>query len=157
MKYEKNQYTEGFSICTLVIAGAFIAAGINSFLSGFPFLFAGFIWIGIGGAILAHQITALQNRKKLRNLVKNEFQNKPDVSIEEIHESTGISEKDIKAIILDLKAEGQLMGKFSSETGKMESAPVQTQSEEVKYCPNCGTALEKSNAAYCSYCGSKIE
>jgi len=24
MKYEKNQYSDGFSICTLIIAGAFL-------------------------------------------------------------------------------------------------------------------------------------
>ena len=62
----------------------------------------GYVWLGIGIAIVGSQITALVNRSKLRNVVSHEFTVNPNVSVEEISANTGISVKDIRAIILDL-------------------------------------------------------
>ena len=73
---------------------------------------------------------------------------------------TGITRKDINAIILDLKASGQLRAKFSSKTGQMKnmSTPeTQAVSEERgKFCSNCGTPITKDTAQFCAYCGSQI-
>ena len=159
MKYEKNQYSESFSVCTLIIAGAFLWWGINNLIDDLTHWW-GFILIGIGIAILASQILAIVNRSKLRNVVLAEFQENPEASIEQVSRSTGITRKDIRAIILDLKASGQLRAKFNSETGQVKRIlPKETETalgEPPKYCSNCGTPITKESAQYCAYCGGKI-
>ncbi|MFX1358494.1 MAG: zinc ribbon domain-containing protein [Promethearchaeota archaeon] len=164
MHYERNQYSEGFSICGLIIAGAFLYWGFQTFWS--PWIvghwnlwWLGFIWIAIGLAIISSQIYALTNRGRLRTIIKNEILQNPSASVEELAQSTGISIKDVRAIVLDLKGRGELRGKFSSKTGQMKNVEV---SEEVpeppkgKFCSNCGTPIKKEDAMYCEFCGAKI-
>ncbi|MHA1931097.1 MAG: hypothetical protein ACW96X_01070 [Promethearchaeota archaeon] len=161
MKYEKNQYSEGFSICTLIIAGMFLWWGINGLINwGNGWEWWGFVSTGIGIAILVGQIVALTNRNKLRNVVLTEFQENPETTIEDVSKGTGITTKDIHAIVLDLKASGQLRAKFSSETGQVKHLlpPKKevTSGEQAKFCANCGTPITKESAQYCAYCGAKI-
>lgn len=158
MKYEKNQYNDSVSICTFIIAGAFLWWGISSLID--KVWWWGFIAIGIGAAILSSQIVAINNRSKLRRVVLQEFQTNPDASIEDVSMRTGISRKDVQSIVLDLKASGQLIGKFSTKTGQIKhltipEEPVSSE-ERGKYCYNCGTPLSKESAQYCAYCGAKI-
>ncbi len=160
MKYNKNQYSDSFSICTFIIAGAFFWWGITSFIPWDRWSWWGFIAIGIGAAILSSQIVAIANRSKLRNVVLQEFQTNPEASIEDVSMSTGITEKDVQAVVLDLKASGQLVGKFSTKTGQIKHVtipeePLSTE-ERGKYCYNCGTPISKESAQYCAYCGAKI-
>ena len=84
----------------------------------------GYILLAIGIAIVGGQINALVNRSKLRNVVSHEFTVNPNISVEEISANTGISVKDIRAIILDLKADGRLRGNFSTSTGEGKSMEV---------------------------------
>ena len=153
MKYEKNQYTEGFSICGLIIAGAFLFWGITTIISGGWW---GIILIGIGIAISLGLIRAIVNKKKLRNTVKYEFELNPNATVEEISKSTGISKKDVQAIILDLKMSGELRGKFSSKTGQLETVPAGTAGKN-KFCPSCGAQIEKEGAQFCNYCGAELK
>lgn len=161
MKYEKNQYSDGFSICTLIIAGMFLWWGIDQFINwGDGWEWWGFVSTGIGLAILIGQILAITNRSKLRNVVLAEFQENPEATVDDVSRSTGITRKDVNAIILDLKASGQLRGKFSSKTGQIKhlSTPEKepTTGEQAKYCSNCGTPITKESAQYCAYCGANI-
>ena len=167
MKYERNQYSDGVSICTLIIAGMFLYWGLNDLLirpliEGAAVIWWGWIWIAIGASILVGQIIAWANRSKLRNTVLYEYEEHPEATIEEISQKTGITVKDVRAIVLDLKANGLLRGKFSSTTGQMIHADVSKKSKgdltegKVKYCPNCGTAKVKESAVFCSYCGTKF-
>ena len=167
MKYKRNQYSEGVSICALIVAGIFIYWGlndilINPLLYGAEFGWFGLVWLGIAASILISQIAAYTNRNKLRNAVLYEYETSPSATIEEISASTGISYRDVQAIVLDLKARGLLRGKFSSETGQMTNVEVTTGTTQetpptgVKYCPNCGTAKAKDSAVFCSYCGTKF-
>jgi len=164
MKYEKNQYSEGFSICGLIIAGAFMYWGFNTLINGWimgpwNLWWVGFILIAAGIGIISSQIYALTNRDKLRNIVKDEFQQNPNASIEEIATATGISTKDARAIVLDLKGRGDLRGKFSSETGQMKPIEITEQAPEPpkgSFCSNCGTPVNKESAVYCAYCGAKL-
>jgi hypothetical protein len=151
--------------------------GIDAFLHGFWHFginWMGFLWIGIGAAIATSQIAALANRGKLRNVVAHEFKINPNVSIEEISANTGISVKDIRAIILDLKGAGRLRGNFSPATGEAkhmevvkpeilpepvpDQAPKQVPEthEKGQFCPNCGTPVSRDSAIFCAYCGSKL-
>jgi len=163
MHYKKDQYTS-FSICALLIAGMFFYWGIDAFLQGlwsFGFhWWLGFFWIAIGSAILGSQIAALANRSKLRKVVLQEFKANSEASIEDLANITGISIKDIQAIVLDLRASGQLVGKFSRKTGQMKTIPVEGESaenEKEKYCSNCGTPIKEGvEATYCAFCGSKL-
>ena len=160
MKYEKNQYSESFSVCTLIIAGAFLYWGISTFVTEGFIHWWGYISTAIGIAILVSQILAIANRSKLRNVVLAEFQSNPEASIEHVSRSTGISRKDIQAIVLDLKASGELRAKFNSETGQVKHlVPKETEptpGEPSKFCSNCGTPITKESAQYCAYCGGKI-
>ena len=161
MKYEKNQYSEGFSICSLIFAGFFLYWGINQFINwGNGWEWWGFVSTGIGIAILSGQIFAIANRSKLRSVVLAEFQANPQTTVDEVSRSTGITRKDINAIILDLKASGQLRAKFSSTTGQMKhmSTPEKeaVSEDRAKYCSNCGTPITKDSAQFCAYCGAQI-
>lgn len=166
MHYEKNQYSEGASICGLIIAGMFLYWGFNTLFgfspSPFSWWWLGFIWILIGLAIISGQIAALSNRGRLRSIVKDYFMENPNASIEEISVHTGISVKDVRAIVLDLKARRELRGKFSTKTGQMKTIPVESEpsesSEPAKgsFCSNCGTAVKDESAMYCAYCGARL-
>jgi len=161
MKYEKNQYSDGFSICSLIIAGVFLWWGINGFISwGNGSEWWAFLATGIGIAILLGQIYALTNRSKLRNVVLSEFQGNPEITVEDVSRSTGISIKDIHAIVLDLKASGQLRAKFNSQTGQVKKIlppeKVVPSGEKAEFCSNCGTPITKESAQYCAYCGAKL-
>ena len=159
MKYKKNQYSEGFSICALIIAGAFFYwayTNLTDWRYGFPWW--GFIALAIGIAITASQIAALANRGKLRNTVLYEYQENPNASIEEISRKTGISEKDVRAITLDLKGTGRLRGSFSTSTGTFKAIkPEHKEEAKAAYCPGCGTPLKNEGAQFCGFCGYKIE
>jgi hypothetical protein len=164
MHYERNEYQEGFSICALIIAGIFLWWGFNIIfddMANWWWLF-GFLWIIVGLSIISSQIYRLTNRGKLRNIVKQEFEQNPNISIEMIANNTGITVKDARAIVLDLKARGELRGKFSTKTGEAKHVEItasdQKPSEEKgKYCANCGTPVKREgNAVYCAYCGAKL-
>ncbi len=148
-------YSEGVSICCFIIAGAFIWGGIASLIE--LNWWASIISLGIGCAILIGQIRRITSRKKLRTVVKFEFEQNPGATVEEIANKTEISVKDVQAIILDLKARGELRGRFSDKTGQLETEPFfnKESTTEKVYCPNCGTLIKKE-ASYCSFCGSKI-
>ena len=47
-----------------------------------------------------------------------------DATIDDISKNTGITLRDVQAIVLDLKASGLLRGKFSSSTGAMTNVDV---------------------------------
>lgn len=167
MKYEKNQYSEGVSFCSLIIAGAFLFWGFNTLRDSFGWW--GWILIAIGLSTLIGQIKAITNRSKLKNIVLTEITKNPNITQEEIAQHTSISRKDIKAIILDLKGSGALMGTFSSQTGQMQLAsppvqknhpqniPVPEIREDLKFCNECGTEINKEeNAKFCPHCGSTL-
>ncbi len=167
MKYKRNQYSEGLSVCSFIIAGILIYWGLNDLIlspiwDGAKISWFGIVWLVIGVAIIGGQGASLFNRSKLRNAVLYEYEEHPEATIDEISKNTSISIRDVRAIILDLKAQGLLRGKFSSTTGQMKHTEVitKTQSEapegKVSYCPNCGTAKAKESAVFCSYCGSKF-
>ena len=172
VKYKRNMYTEGVSLCCFIIAGAFIIFGI---LGPFPL---SLIALGIGFLIILGQIYRIYARGKLRNVIKNEFIVNPKASVSDICKTTGMTEKDVRAIILDLKASGEMMGKFSSSTGQLEEAFIADKQKRItqnavkphttpekektlpaeikhKYCPGCGTQIP-FGAKYCEYCGTKL-
>ena len=179
VKYKRNQYSEGTSICAIIIGAIFLYWGLRYYIT--PNILDPRWWVWnwwplifliIGISILASQFAALINRSKLRKVVKQEFFNNPNASVEEIAANTGISIKDIRAIILDLKASGELKGRFSSSTGQMKYTKVQMKGtpqpipdqgitpppepKKANYCPNCGTPVNKEDAIYCQYCGAKL-
>jgi hypothetical protein len=164
MKYESNQYSEGFSICSLIIAGMFLYWGFNTLLEDIFnwWWWFGFLLIAIGLSIMSSQIYKLTSRSKLRNIVKLEFEENPTISIEQIATNTRITTKDIRAIVLDLKASGELRGKFSTKTGEAKHVEVTTPNqppsqEKGIYCSNCGTPVKREGTAeYCAYCGAKL-
>ncbi|NHJ19996.1 MAG: hypothetical protein EAX91_03555 [Candidatus Lokiarchaeota archaeon] len=164
MHYERNEYHEGFSICALIIAAIFLWWGFNIILDDITnwWWFFGFFWIIIGLSIISSQIYKLTNRSKLRNIVKQEFEQNPNISIEMIANNTDITLKDARAIVLDLKARGELRGKSSTKTGQVKDVEITTPNQESseekgKYCANCGTPVKREGeAVYCAYCGAKI-
>lgn len=166
MKYKRNQYSEGVSVCSFIIAGILIYWGTNDIFVhlylGTPINWWGLVWYGIAAAIIIGQIAALVNKSKLRNAVLYEYEAHPEATNEQISQNTGITIKDVQAIVLDLKAGGLLRGKFSSTTGQLTHGEVikkpqgEVSEGKVVYCPNCGTAKVKESAVFCSYCGTKL-
>ncbi|MFX0027625.1 MAG: hypothetical protein ACFE8B_00325 [Candidatus Hermodarchaeota archaeon] len=151
-----------------IIAGSFLWWGITLIATGalmwwgitvLQWSWSGILVIAIGVIILTSQIVAITNRNKLRMVVLQEFRTNPEISIEDVSIRTGISRKDVQAIILDLKASGQFIGEFSTKTGQLKQILVQSgpgnTEEKIKYCNNCGTRIGKESDQYCAYCGAK--
>ena len=166
MKYKRNQYSEGVSVCSFIIAGILIYWGTNDIFVnlyvGTQINWWGLVWYAIAAAIIIGQIAAWTNKSKLRNAVLYEYEEHPEATIGDISQNTGITIKDLQAIVLDLKADGSLRGKFSSTTEQMTHGEVikkpqgEVSEGEVVYCPNCGTAKVKGSAVFCSYCRTKL-
>ena len=164
VSYEKDQYTGGFHVCALIIAVILLWIGFQWLLNpsdplNFWWFLSFFLILG-GIGIISSQIYALANRKHLRKVVKEEFVKFPDITVEKVAQNTGITIKDVKAIVLDLKAAGELRGSFSSQTGQMKTIPVEIvddeEQEKKNYCKDCGTLIEEESAIYCSYCGARL-
>lgn len=164
MKYNPNQYSSGFSVCALLIAGMFFYWGIDAlFIQSFwhfEINWTGFLWFAIGIAILSSQIATLVNRNKLRNVVIEEYKLNPNISIESISSNTGISVRDVRAILLDLKASGMSIGNSSTSTEEplqvIQNSEVDNNREKFNFCSTCGAPIELEKAAYCALCGSKL-
>ena len=159
MKYIRNQFIRAGSVMwwsfIFITGGAALWWGITVL----QWSWGGIFTIAIGVAILSSLIVAIANRSKLRRVVLQEFQTTPETAIEDVSMRTGISIKDVRAIVLDLKASGQFIGEFSTKTGQLEQVLIQKEpvnaEESSKYCHNCGTPISKESAQYCAYCGAK--
>jgi hypothetical protein len=160
MKYIRNQFIIAGSFIwwgiTLIAAGALLWWGITVL----QWSWSGILVIALGVIILSSQIVAIANRSKLRRVVLQEFQTTPNASIEDVSMRSGISIKDVRAIILDLKSSGQFTGRFSTKTGQIkhlsiQKDPVSTEERDI-YCHNCGTPISKESDLYCAYCGAKV-
>ena len=160
MKYKKNQYSEEGRICGVIIGAGFIWWGISIIYPWYWFNWWGLIMLAIGLSIIGGNVAAVANRGRLRRAVKYEMESNPNASVDTVSQSTGITKKDVQAIILDLKMRGELRGNFSSKTGELKAIPVESPAPEkaaAKFCPHCGTTVKKDEAAYCSVCGAKID
>lgn len=154
MKYSKNQYSDGASFCSVIIAMGFIYWGIIWFF----LIFWPIIMISIGLSIIYAQIRAIANRGNLRRAVKFEYESNPEATVESISRNLGITIKDVQAITLDLKARGELRGVFSTTTGTIQVVPASAPEEEKsKFCPHCGTPIREGSALYCAYCGAPFQ
>jgi len=83
MKYEKNQYTEGVTLCGAIITGALFYWGISSFIPYDPVnswwdLFS----LVCGIFFLTRGITALTNRDELKRMALNKFASNSGTTIE---------------------------------------------------------------------------
>ena len=144
----------------MIIGAGFIWWGISVLWPYSWWDWWGFILLAIGLSIIVSQIAAVANRGRLRRTVKYEFESNPNASVESISQSTGITRKDVQAIILDLKMRGELRGNFSSKTGELKTIPVESPAAEksaAKFCPHCGTSVRKGEAQFCSVCGAKLD
>ena len=160
MQYKKNQYSEEGRICGIIIGAGFIWWGINVLWPFYLVNLWGLILVGIGLAIIGGNIAAVANRGRLRRTVKYEFESNPGASVDSISQSTGITRKDVQAIVLDLKMRGELRGNFSSKTGELKTIPVESPAPEKAkpaFCPHCGTTIKKGEAKYCAVCGAGLE
>ena len=154
MKYNKNQYSDGSSICAVIIAVGLIYGGITWFYMWYISIF-----LIVGGlSIIISQVRAIANRGNLRRAVKFEYESNPDATIEGISKSLGITQKDVQAITLDLKVRGELRGIFSTTTGTLEVVPASAPDDEKsKFCPHCGTPIREGSALFCAYCGAPFQ
>ena len=160
MKYIRNQFVRTGSlmwwIFILIIGSAALWGGITIF----QWSWAGIFPIIIGVAILYRTIVATANRRKLRRIIIHEFERSPESSIKDITWKTGISRRDVRAILLDLKSSERFIGQFPTKTGEMQYITnyneVNSLEEEVNYCQNCGNPISDKSDQYCFYCGAKI-
>ena len=159
MQYKRNQYSEEGRICGIIIGAGFVWWGISIIYPWQWWNWWGLIMLGIGLSIIGSQIAAVANKSRLRRTVKYEFESNPAASVDAISQSTGITRKDVQAIVLDLKMRGELRGNFSSKTGELKAIPVESPTPEkakATFCPHCGT-VKKDEAAFCSVCGAKLD
>lgn len=160
MKYIRNQFVRTGSfmwwIFIFLIAGALLYWGITIM----QWSWTGIFIIFIGVAILFRVVITISNRSKIRNIVLHEFEKRPEASIEEISLRTGISKRDVRAIILDMKMSMHSEDKISTILGKNNYILSQKEQfslqQKNKYCQSCGTPISDNTAQYCTYCGATI-
>jgi hypothetical protein len=136
--------------------------------------YVGFIWLGFGLLIIFGQIGDILKRKKINlkisNLVLEQFRRDPNVTPEEIANTTWLSWKSVRDIVLNLKIKGYLPiipRGDQLNVNPMQAVPVMTvssatthakttihpPSEFPKYCPDCGARVDRGTIQYCTFCG----
>lgn len=168
MKDTRNQYFKSVSLA--IITGMLLISGIVGYfglLIGVYLFGWGLIPLVIGIGFLSRGIASRANRRKLKRAVLDEVTTNPDASVDEISRSIGIISNHVIKIMLDLKASGEILGKFSSSTRQTKQLIIPAQTEmkfskekpsekKENHCPNCGTAVAKEPVEYCAYCGAKL-
>lgn len=160
MKYIRNQFVRTGSfmwwIFISLVAGGLLYWGITVMQWSWTGIFIIFISV----VILFRVAITISNRSKIRNIVLLEFEKRPEVSIEEISLRTGISKRDVRAIILDMKMSMHSEAKISTILGKNNYILSQKEQfsleQKNKYCQSCGTPISDNTAQYCTYCGATI-
>jgi hypothetical protein len=140
----------------LIISGGAIGGGIYLFQLSWTGIFP----IIIGIAILYRLFVAAANRSKLQDIVVHEFEKNPDISLRDLKMKTGLSRRDVRAIVLEVKSSRHFIGDFSTHTGRVHVIAPHNESNrpDVKatYCESCGTPIRNELDQYCSYCGAKL-
>ncbi|MFX1354334.1 MAG: hypothetical protein ACFFGP_10260, partial [Promethearchaeota archaeon] len=166
MKYHRR-LANGGHIFGFIIATLFIIWSIFAFMDmfwNFGTDYVGFIWLGFGLLIIFGQIGDMLKRNKInhkiRNLVLEQFQGDPNVTLEEIANTTWLSWKSVRNIVLYLRAKGYLSIIPNGDllnVNPVQNVPIMTvssatthtkttvdsPSELPKYCPDCGARVER--------------
>ena len=160
MRYIRNQFVRAGSVMWW---GFIILTGGLTTIWGIIVLqwtWAGIFTIFIGVAIFSSLIVAVANRSKIRRIVLHEFEKIPEASVEDVSKRTGISIRDVRSIVLDLKASMLFIGDFSTQTGRVHLIAPHNELNKpeikVTYCESCGTPINDGSDTYCSYCGAKL-
>lgn len=156
------------SLILMSIRAEFDPAGIQSW--GYWMLIPGFFILFFGG------FQQLYTNNKLRGSVKNtilHYESPGTYKLEDIALEVGIKPKDLLRVLSDLRAKGNLIYKFNSQTGEIELGQTVTYvrseayipppkkleepiaPEGKNFCVYCGHNL-REGAGFCENCGSKI-
>ena len=164
MKYVRNQFVRTGSLMWWIFMLMMGGGGLGGGIYLLQWHWAGISPMIIGVAILYRLILTGVNRDKIRRIVLHEFEKNPESSIRDIMNATGISRRDVRSIILNLKSSGLIVlnrnSHISTETGQLQYLSSQEEQsnleEKIKYCESCGTQISNESDLYCSYCGAKL-
>ncbi|MHA1593659.1 MAG: zinc-ribbon domain-containing protein [Candidatus Baldrarchaeia archaeon] len=125
----------------------FLVWGLLSWFADFP----GTSWFVVLAAFLfVDMVRKYYEDRKIKNLVLNTITTYKTVSLESLARELRIRIKDLRRVILDLRAEGLLKAEFDVNTGILRII------EEQRFCPYCGSYVPPG-ASFCPKCGSSLE
>nr|MDO8044014.1 zinc-ribbon domain-containing protein [Candidatus Baldrarchaeota archaeon] len=139
---------------SLAVGLILIAWGILSYFGIFP----GSIWIAFAGFwILGTAISILLSRGSVLKTVLYSLKSYKRVKLDQLAKELDMRPDELRAAIVDLRAEGKIDVRFDPETGEVI---VGESFEKVKggkrFCQYCGEPVPET-ARFCPSCGSYIE
>ena len=142
---------------------------------------AGSPWLLLaGGIMIIAAISSIATYRYNREKVLGALKSYPRISLAELSKELKMNEREVKAIIIDLRTDGQLKASFDTESGDViilevkgqplvvpvsssglpehEDAisPYPKEYREQGFCQYCGT-LTKPEDMFCNNCGSALK
>ena len=139
---------------SMVVGLILILWGISSYFNIFP----GSIWIAFGGIwILGSAIATMLSRRSILKTVLYSLKSYKQVKLEDLAKELNMRPDELRAAIVDLRAEGKINVRFDSETGEIIVGEGVVKVRETKrFCQYCGESVPET-ARFCPSCGSYIE
>jgi len=151
----KRKYKPGYELYSSLIVGLiFIIWGILSYFE----IFAGSIWIAFAGFwIFGTSAAILLSRGSVLKTVLYSLKSYKRVKLDQLAKELDMKPEDLRAAIVDLRAEGKINVRFDPETGEIiVGEGLEEVKASKKFCQYCGEPVPET-ARFCPSCGSYIE
>lgn len=125
----------------------------------------GSIWIGFGGAVLVIiSLGIFSTRGRTSRAVLGTLDNHEGekVKLSSLADELGMSERELRSAIIDLRVDGKVKVQFDKNTGEVIIGEPKTGGKAVTvaskpvYCSYCGYPLP-AGARFCPSCGSSVD
>jgi biotin operon repressor len=155
MRYEEPPY---------FLLGLGILLMIWGYLT-YTHVLGGSVWIGFGGAVLVIvSLGIFSARGRTSRAVLGILQNHEGekVKLSSLADELDMSEKELRAAIIDLRVDGKVKVQFDKNTGEVMIGEPKTRGRaeaattKLVYCSYCGYPLP-AGARFCPSCGSSID
>ena len=151
----RRRYKPEYKVYSSLILGLiFIVWGILSYFGIFP----GSIWIAFAGFwILGTAISILLSRSSVLKTVLYSLKSYKRIKLDQLAKELDMRPDELRAAIVDLRAEGKINVRFDPETGEIiVGESFEKVREGKRFCQYCGEPVPET-ARFCPSCGSYIE
>ncbi|MHA1582541.1 MAG: zinc-ribbon domain-containing protein [Candidatus Baldrarchaeia archaeon] len=151
----RRRYKPGYQVYSSLAVGLILIAwGILSYFGIFP----GSIWVAFAGFwILGTAISILLSRGSVLKTVLYSLKSYKRVKLDHLAKELSMRPDELRAAIVDLRAEGKIDVRFDPETGEIIVGESFEKAREGKrFCQYCGETVPET-ARFCPSCGSYIE
>ena len=151
----RRKYKPEYKIYSSIMVGLiFIVWGVLSYFEIFP----GSIWIAFAGFwIFGTSVATLLSRESVLKTVLYSLKSYKRVRLEQLAKELDMRPDELRAAIVDLRANGKINVRFDPETGEViVGEEIEKVKETKRFCQYCGEPVPEP-VRFCPSCGSYIE